>query len=554
MCLARAGGVPQAEEQHLFPIKEPVMNADVPTPRVAAAEGRPPRRRALPVLRGAADRLLGVVGAARFLGAVAAAGAVLAGGLAVAAPAGAVTAAANTPVANWAEPDPAASPPPGAGDSMAYDPATGQTILFTETPGGSAETWNWNGSTWTQLDPATSPSARTEATMAYDPALGGLVLFGGGGVAGFDNDTWLWNGTTWTQLDPATSPTGRVEAAMAYDPATSQLVLFGGVNGGTRLDDTWAFNGTTWTQLDPASSPSALESASMAYDPATNQLILFGPDTWSWNGATWTQLDPATSPPVQNAAAMSYDPATSQLILFGGLGLDGYDSGTWSWTGSTWTQLDPATSPAARANAAMAFDGSTGLLVLFGGGDPAPLDDTWTYGPPQSAPVITSGTTATFTQDSPGYFAVTTTALPVPTFTEIGALPAGLSFSSAGVLSGTPDGVSGPFNLIITATNSLGTATQDLLLVVDQAPVITSLHSATFVAGFKSKFQVTAIVAYPAPTFTETGALPAGVTLSAAGLLSGAPAAGTEGTYPVVITASNAAGTGKQKFTLTVYE
>jgi hypothetical protein len=52
-------------------------------------------------------------------------------------------------------------------------------------------------------------------------------------------------------------------------------------------------------------------------------------------------------------------------------------------------------------------------------------------GPPRSAPVITSGSTATFTQSSPGYFAVTTTALPVATFTETGALPAGLSFSSA---------------------------------------------------------------------------------------------------------------------------
>jgi hypothetical protein len=546
MCLAGPKRVQQAEEQHLPLVKEPVMNTDVPTPPLAAAEGRPPRRRALPLLRVAA----------RFLGAVVAVGAVLAGGRAVAAPAGAATAvsaAASAPAGNWAESSPATSPAAVSGDPMAYDPGTGQTILFLETQGGSAQTWNWNGSTWTLLDPATSPSARSEASMAYDPALGGVVLFGGGGVAGFDADTWLWNGTTWTQLDPATSPPGRVEATMAYDPATSQLLLFGGVNGGTRLDDTWAFNGTTWTQLDTASSPSALESASMAYDPATNQLILFGPGTWSWNGTTWTQLDPATSPPAQNAAAMSYDPATSQLILFGGLGLDGFVSGTWSWTGSTWTQLDPATSPGARANAAMTYDGSTGLLVLFGGEDGADFGDTWTYGPPQSAPVITSGTTTTFTQGSPGYFAVTSIALPVATFTESGALPAGLGFSSSGVLSGTPSGVSGPFNLIITAANSLGSATQDLLLVVDQAPVITSLKSATFVAGSKSKFQVTAIGTYPAPTFTETGALPAGVTLSAAGLLSGAPAAGTQGTYPIVITASNAAGTGKQKFTLTVY-
>jgi hypothetical protein len=58
---------------------------------------------------------------------------------------------------------------------------------------------------------------------------------------------------------------------------------------------------------------------------------------------------------------------------------------------------------------------------------------------------------------------------------------------------------------------------------------------------------------YPAPTFSETGALPSGVTLSAAGVLSGTPAAGSGGVYRISITASNAAGASTaQAFTLTV--
>jgi Ricin-type beta-trefoil lectin domain/Putative Ig domain len=46
--------------------------------------------------------------------------------------------------------------------------------------------------------------------------------------------------------------------------------------------------------------------------------------------------------------------------------------------------------------------------------------------------------------------------------------------------------------------------------------------------------------------------LPPEVSLSAAGVLSGTPGAGTEGSYPITITAGNAVGSATQQFTLTV--
>ncbi len=118
--------------------------------------------------------------------------------------------------------------------------------------------------TWTQLSPATSPPARDFASMAYDPATGQMVLFGGMGIGGsYLDDTWTWNGTTWTQQYPATSPSARDGASMAYDPATGQMVLFGGdAVSSSNLDDTWTWNGTTWTQLSPATSPPARAGAS----------------------------------------------------------------------------------------------------------------------------------------------------------------------------------------------------------------------------------------------------------------------------------------------------
>ena len=56
----------------------------------------------------------------------------------------------------------------------------------------------------------------------------------------------------------------------------------------------------------------------------------------------------------------------------------------------------------------------------------------------------------------------------------------------------------------------------------------------------------------PAPTITRTGTLPTGVSFSG-GVLSGTPAAGTGGTYPLTFTASNGVGSNAvQSFTLTV--
>jgi hypothetical protein len=83
------------------------------------------------------------------------------------------------------------------------------------------------------------------------------------------------------------------------------------------------------------------------------------------------------------------------------------------------------------------------------------------------------------------------------------------------------------------------------------APVITSANSTTFTVNSAGTFTVTA-TGTPAPTFSITGALPSGVTF-AGGVLSGTPALGTVGSYPLTITATNAIPPdATQAFTLTV--
>ena len=85
------------------------------------------------------------------------------------------------------------------------------------------------------------------------------------------------------------------------------------------------------------------------------------------------------------------------------------------------------------------------------------------------------------------------------------------------------------------------------------SPLISGPAAATTSTGsfFETNFSV--VAGRPAPAVTETGSLPAGVTFSANGILSGTPAAGTAGVYPIRIAASNGvAPDWSQAFTLTV--
>jgi hypothetical protein len=192
-------------------------------------------------------------------------------------------------------------------------------------------------------------------------------------------------------------------------------------------------------------------------------------------------------------------------------------------------------------------------------GSPASQSFTLTVVSPA---VVTSADATTFTSGSPGTFTVTTTGSPAPRLSATGSLPSGVTFVDNGggtaTLAGTPHaGTGGTYPITITATNGVGTpASQSFSLTVDEAPAITSATSAVASEGSPLSFTVDTS-GYPAPALTETGSLPSGVTLTdhGDGTASGAgtPASGSNGTYPITISADNGVGSpATQHFTLTV--
>ena len=117
----------------------------------------------------------------------------------------------------------------------------------------------------------------------------------------------------------------------------------------------------------------------------------------------------------------------------------------------------------------------------------------------------------------------------------------------------------GTFPITVTGTGASATHATTFSLTVNPAPVaptITSSNASTFTEGTSGSFTVTT-GGVPTPTISESGSLPTGVGFTDNGngtaALSGTPATGTHGSYPITIGASNGVGSpASQSFTLTV--
>ncbi len=196
-------------------------------------------------------------------------------------------------------------------------------------------------------------------------------------------------------------------------------------------------------------------------------------------------------------------------------------------------------------NASIARGTGTGTIVN---------DDVVVTVGPASLPAATAGTaysqTLSASGGTPSYsFAVTA-----------GALPAGLTLSSAGVLSGIPT-ASGTFNITATATDSGSsptTGSRAYTLTVAAPTVVlpaTSLPAGAAGAAYATALSPATGGVAPYTYVVTAGALPAGITLnSASGALSGTPTAA--GTFAFTVRATDSTtgtpGQASRSYSITV--
>jgi WD40 repeat protein len=212
------------------------------------------------------------------------------------------------------------------------------------------------------------------------------------------------------------------------------------------------------------------------------------------------------------------------------LGSDGSLSGAPTALGSfsfTVTATDSAPTP---------VTGSQQFTVKIN--RPAPLVISATPAPP--AGVADSGYNYyfTFTTTSPtgGY-------QPLNWAVTAGALPPGLTLATNGLLSGTPTTIgSYPFTVTVTdsaPTPEMNSASFTIQITTPSPPTINNTPPPTATVGTAyPAFQFTATSGYLPLVWGETGALPAGLSLSAGGVLSGT--AQTDGQFPITLNVKDA--------------
>lgn len=275
----------------------------------------------------------------------------------------------------------------------AFDVARDRVVLFSDTLGSTADTWEWDRTTWRQRFPVDAPNARTGHALAYDAARRRVVLFGGSDVSGVRSDTWEWDGVTWTRRPTALSPPARAGHAMTYDPVRRVVVLFGGSStAGARLhDDTWEWNGREWSERVTATRPPGRVDHGLVYDSARRRLVLFGGNaekviqgftflepvaqTWELDGANWVQSTLPLEPAPRAHPLMAFDAVRRRVVLRAGdvrAGLLAPD--TWEFDGASWVKLDDAPNPPFERWSSAVWDATSQRVTVF-----TPSGGVWTF-------------------------------------------------------------------------------------------------------------------------------------------------------------------------------
>jgi subtilase family serine protease len=343
--------------------------------------------------------------------------------------------------------------------------------------------------------------AEYPATSQYVTAVGGTSLTRGGGTRGWSESVWDTS---------ATEGTG--SGCSAYDPKPS------------------------W-QHDTGCSTRMEADVSAVADPATGVAVYqtYGGSGWSVYGGT-----SAASPIVASVWALAGAPNAGDMAAQ-------YPYNHTSSFNDVTTGSNGTCSPAYFCTAQAGYDGPTG------------------WGTPNGTSGFGSGsTTDTVSVTNPGS---QSTAVGAPALLQISAtdsagkpltytgtgLPTGLSISGSGLISGTAT-TAGTYSVTVVANSGTAKGSTAFTWTVTGAGTetvsVTNPGGQTSTIGTAASLQISGTDSAGKSLTYTASALPAGLSISGSGLITGTPT--TAGTSTVTVTANSGTVKGTTTFTWTV--